>query len=84
MSQVTFPWTTEEEEAYLATKEAQVAFQTQLNLEIGTLILGVKTVLENLGYRVDVEDAASLLREYATLLPLFQKVEASVAIQQAL
>ena len=84
MSQVTFPWTTEEEEAYLATKEAQVAFQTRLNLEIETLILGVKTVLENLGYRVDVEDAASLLREYATLLPLFQKVEASVAIQQAL
>lgn len=84
MSQVTFPWTAEEEAAYLATKEAQVAFQTRLNLEIETLTRGVQTVLGNLGYRVDVGDAVSLLKKYATLLPLLQKVEASVAIQQAL
>lgn len=84
MSQITFPWTPEEETDYLAINEERAAFQAKLNSEVNTLTLGVIAVLENLGYRVNSSDAASLLKEYATLLPLFQKVEASVAIQQAL
>lgn len=84
MSQVTFPWTPEEEVAFLAVDAERAAFQAKLNSEINTLTLGVMAVLENLGYRVEVSDAAALLKEYAALLPLFQKVEASVAIQQAL